>query len=240
MKVYAPTTTALSDLEAPPARPTWVDDQLRFMDQQRLVAFGWIGATTALALLAPPLLGGTDSLAWLLVCFACTLSLPLAFAVAWRRSPTFRERVLAIDLGPVVLVQTGRILGVAILLLYQLHRLPATFALWGGGLDVFIAATALTVAYTVLPMRPFPRRVFAGWNLLGLFDFVVAWPVIFLYSATAAGVLAGSGPTTEAFLKFPMSFIPMFGVPFMACVHLIALLQLRHRGSPRVNPLFGA
>jgi hypothetical protein len=214
-----------------------VEDQLRFMTQQRLIAFGWIGVTTALALLAP-LAVGSDSLAYLLLVFACTLSLPAAFAVAWRRSASFRDRVLAIDLGPVVLLETGRILGLAILALYSLDRLPAEFALWGGGVDVFIGATALTVAYTVLAMRPFPKRLFRAWNLFGILDFVVAWPIIFLFSPTVAGVLAGSGPTTEAFLKFPMSFIPMFGVPFTCCLHLVALLQTRGDRVPRVHPLF--
>jgi hypothetical protein len=213
-------------------------EQLDFMRQQWLVVVGYMTFTTLLAIFAPSLLGGTDSMAWLLVSFACTISLPVAFAVAWRRSARFRARVLALDLAPVVLLETGRILGLAILVEYALHELPWQFAWWGGGLDVLIGATALTVAYAVLAMRPFPRRLFLGWNLLGLGDFVVAWPIIFLFSSTAFGVLAGDGPTTEAFLKFPMSFIPLFGVPFTACLHLISLLQVRHLGTPNTSPLF--
>ena len=213
-------------------------DQIDFMKQQGLVVFGWMTLTTALAVLAPAPLGGTDSMGYLVLAFACTITLPLAFAIAWRRSASFRDRVLALDLGPVLLLETGRILGVAILVLYSLHKLPAAFAFWGGGVDVFIGATALTVAYLVLAIRPVPRRLFVAWNLFGIFDFVVAWPIIFLFSATAAGVLAGSGPTTEAFLKFPMSFIPMFGVPFTCCLHLIALMQVRGGREPRVSPLF--
>jgi hypothetical protein len=213
-------------------------DQLQFMREQRIVAFGWMGFTVALAVLAPLAIGGTDTLAYLLICFACTLSLPTAFVIAWRRSASFREQVLAIDLGPVILLETGRILGLAMLILYAHHELNGVFAFEGGGLDVFIGASALTIAYAVLPMRPFPTRLFVGWNLLGLFDFVLGWTLIFLFSPTVAGVLAGDGPTTEAFVKFPMSFIPMFGVPFTACLHLIALMQVRHLGVPRVRPLF--
>jgi hypothetical protein len=225
-------------LEAHDADRSRLDDQLAFMRQQRLVVFGWMSFTVALAVLAPLVLGGTDTLGYLLICFACTLSLPVAFAVTWRRSPRFRERVMAIDLGPVVLLETGRILGLAMLVLYAHDELNGVFAFEGGGLDVFIGASALTIAYTVLPMRPFPRRLFMGWNLLGIVDFIIGWTLVFLFSPTVAGVLAGDGPTTEAFLKFPMSFIPMFGVPFTCCLHLIALLQVRGGREPRVNPLF--
>jgi hypothetical protein len=211
-------------------------EQIRFMRQQGLVVFGYIGLTTALAVLAP--LGGPDTLGYLLIAFACTLGLPVAFLSAWRRSATFRERILALDLAPVVVLMTGRILGLAFLVLYSVGELNGVFAFWGGGIDVFIGGTALTVAYTVLAMRPFPRRVFKAWNLFGFFDFVVAWPIIFLFSPTVVGVLAGSGPTTEAAVTFPMSFVPMFGVPLMATLHLIALLQVRGERVPDVNPLF--
>jgi hypothetical protein len=89
-----------------------------------------------------------------------------------------------------------------------------------------------------LAQRPFPRRLFTAWNLFGLFDFVVAWPMLFLVSNTAAGVFGGSGPGVEAFFRFPESFIPMFGVPFTACLHLIALMQIRRGRKPNTTPLF--
>jgi hypothetical protein len=214
------------------------NEQLSFMRQQSVVVVGYMVFSTVLAIVAPGILGGTGSLAWLLLCFTCTLSLPTAFVLAWRRSSTFRARALALDLGPIVLLETGRILGLAILIEYQLGELPGAFALWGGGVDVLIGATALTVAYWAMAVRPFPRRLFLGWNFFGLFDFIVAWPIIFLFSATSLGVLAGDGPTTEAFLKFPMSFIPMFGVPFTASIHLLAIMQVRHLGEPNSTLLF--
>jgi hypothetical protein len=124
------------------------------------------------------------------------------------------------------------------LVLYSRNELNGAFALWGGGLDVFIGATAITFAYIVPAERPFTRRLFVAWNLLGLFDFVVAWPMLFLVSNTAVGVFGGSGPGVEAFFRFPESFIPMFGVPFMACLHLIALMQIRGGRLPNRTPLF--
>jgi hypothetical protein len=213
-----------------------VEEQLRFLRQQRLIAFGWIGVTSALAIIHP--FGGPDTLGFVLMAFVCTLAGPLAFAVAWRRSASFRMRVMVIDLGPVILLQTGRILGLSMLVLYSRHELNAAFALWGGGLDVFIGATAITFAYIVLAERPFPRRLFVAWNLLGILDFIVAWPMLFLVSNTPVGILGGSGPGVEAFFRFPESFIPMFGVPFMACLHLIALMQIRVGRMPNRAPLF--
>jgi hypothetical protein len=212
------------------------EEQLRFLRQQRLVAFGWIGITSALAIIHP--FGGPDTLGFMIVAFVCTVVGPLAFAATWRRSATFRMRVMAIDLGPVILLQTGRILGLSMLVLYSRHELNGAFALWGGGIDVFIGATAITFGYIVLAERPFPRRLFVAWNLLGIFDFVVAWPMLFLVSNTVVGVLGGSGPGVEAFFRFPESFIPMFGVPFMACLHLIALMQIRGGRMPNRAPLF--
>jgi hypothetical protein len=213
-----------------------VDDQLRFLRQQAVVAFGWIGFTSALAIIHP--FGGPQTLGFIIMAFACTLSGPLAFAAVWRRSITFRNRIRAIDLGPVTLLQTGRILGLSMLVLYSRGELNGAFALWGGGIDVFIGVTAITFAYIVLAQRPFPRRLFVGWNLLGILDFTIAWPMLFLFSNTSAGVLGGSGPGVEAFFRFPESFIPMFGVPFMACMHLIALIQLHGGRTPNRTPLF--
>jgi hypothetical protein len=213
-----------------------LDEQLRFLRQQRLVAFGWIGFTSALAIIHP--FGGPETLGFMIMAFACTLAGPLAFAIAWRYSASFRARVMAIDLGPVILLETGRMLGLSMLVLYSRHQLNSAFALWGGGIDVFIGATAITFAYIVLAERPFPRRLFTAWNLFGILDFIVAWPMLFLVSNTAAGVLGGSGPGVEAFFRFPESFIPMFGVPFTACLHLIALMQIRGGRMPNRAPLF--
>jgi hypothetical protein len=212
-----------------------LNEQLRYMKTSRGLIFGWIGGTSLLAAFSPL---ETDSLGWLLVVLACALGPVAAFLVAWRSSPRFRARMLSIDLGVLTLFKTGRILGLAFLVLYTYDRLPAEFAFWAGGIDVIVGGTALTVAYTLTAIRPFPRRAFAGWHLFGMLDFVVALPLVVLFSPTDLGVLAGSGPTTEAALEFPLSFIAMAGVPIMWCTHLVALFHLRHYHEPRAYPLF--
>src|SRR2546423_1209150 len=59
-------------------------DQLRFMRQHGAIVFGWISFTSALAVIHP--FGGPRTLPYLLIAFACTLSLPTAFPIAWRGS----------------------------------------------------------------------------------------------------------------------------------------------------------
>jgi hypothetical protein len=87
----------------------------------------------------------------------------------------------------------------------------------------------------VLAERPFPRRLFVAWNLLGILDFIVAWAMLFIVSNTAVGVWGGSGPGVEAFFRFPESFIPMFGGRFV-CGRWDALPQ-QHPADPYVCAL---
>jgi hypothetical protein len=212
-------------------------DQIEFMNRSRLVIFGWLILTMGVAAVGPL---DTDTMGWLLIVFAASAIPPMAFVVAWRRSAAFRERMLRLDLGALVLFTSARTLGLAFLVLYAEDQLAAEFAFWGGGVDLFTGLSAVTVAYLVTAMRPFPRRLFVGWSLFGIFDVIVGWALVVLYSPTAAGVLAGDAPaaTTESVLQFPMSFILMFGVPLMVCVHAIAVLQIRSRREPRAYPLF--
>jgi hypothetical protein len=212
-------------------------DQIGFMNRSRLVIFGWLILTMGVAAVGPL---DTDTLGWLVIAFAASAIPPMAFAVAWRRSAAFRERMLRLDLGALVLLTTARISGLAFLVLYAEGQLAGEFALWAGGADVFTGLSAVTVAYLVTALRPFPKRLFVGWNLFGIFDVIVGWALVILYSPTAAGVLSGEAPaaTTQSALQFPMSFILMFGVPLMVCVHAIVLLQIRARREPRPYPLF--
>jgi hypothetical protein len=212
-------------------------DQIGFMNRSRLLIFGWLVLTMGIAAVGPL---DTDTMGWLLTAFAASVIPVGAFAVAWRRSSAFRERLLRLDPGPLVLFTAARTLGLAFLVLYAEDQLAAEFAFWAGGADVFTGLTAATVAYLVTAMRPFPKRFFVGWNLFGIFDVIVGWALVILYSPTAAGVLAGDAPaaTTESALQFPMCFIVMFGVPLMVCVHATAVLQIRRRREPRVYPLF--
>ena len=217
-----------------PAGHTLLADQLAYMRNSRIAIVGWIALTSVVAAFAPI---STRSMGWLVVVVASAIGPVIAFAIAWRKSARFRARMLSLDLGAVTMFKVGRMLGLTWFVVYSYDKLPAAFAFWAGGIDVIIGGTATTAAFTLTAIRPFPRQAFAGWHLFGMFDFVVALPLIVLFSPTGAGVLAGAGPTTEAALEFPLSFITMAGVPIMWCTHLVALLQLRHKREPSVYPL---
>jgi hypothetical protein len=67
-------------------------------------------------------------------------------------------------------------------------------------------------------------------NLAGLFDFALAVGTGVLTSPSSAGVLADA--TTSAIMsELPLSLIPTFAVPLWIIVHMISLLQLRHRAA---------
>jgi hypothetical protein len=211
-----------------------LSEQLAYMKSSRALIFAWIGGTSLLAAFPPV---ETDSLAWLSIVMACALGPVAAFLIAWRSSPALRARMLSIDIGVVTLFKSARILGLAFIVAYSYDKLPAGFAFWAGGIDFIVGGTALTAAYTLTAIRPFPKRALRSWHLFGMFDFVVALPLIVLFSPTELGVLAGSGPTTQAALEFPLSFITMAGVPIMWCTHLVALFHLRHHDEPLAYPL---
>jgi hypothetical protein len=68
-------------------------------------------------------------------------------------------------------------------------------------------------------------RSAAGWNLLGLVDFVLAITAAFASMAPFVAQLAGSG-TSLSYLNYPF-LIPSFGVPVFGLLHIYSLLQLR-------------
>jgi hypothetical protein len=161
---------------------------------------------------------------------------PVVFVAAYRVSPRFRELMLSLDIGIVTLFQVARIAGLVFLVLYYIDELPGLFAIAAGSGDAAIGLTAPFVALGLVALSPFPRRAFVAWNLLGVLDLVVAVTLGVLSSQMAVGVLADD-VTTALVQKFPLSFIPTFGVPFTLIMHLIALLQVREGRELSAAPL---
>ena len=74
--------------------------------------------------------------------------------------------------------------------------------------------------------RPFPKRTFIVWNVLGSLDLVDAMTLGVLASASPVGILGGD-VTTRLMGEFPLSLIPTFFVPLLLIFHLIALIRVR-------------
>ena len=212
-----------------PAAPAPPFGQEPFLRVFTAVLAGWVALSSAAALLLP----GSAADAWFdLMVVAPIVVLPALWGLAYRRSARLRATMLALDLGAITAVQGMRIAGIAMLALGAAGALTPVFALWAGGLDVAVGLTAVPLAYLVVRRRPAPRRLLRGWHLLGLADFVVAVPLGLAATPSALGVLAAD-PSTAPMFTFPLSFIPMVGVPFTVIMHLTALLQL---GQERLAP----
>ena len=200
-------------------------EQRTFFRRFAALYMPWFALTTLLAAL--PL--SPYGMARFVICTVTILAPVAAFVLAYRRRPDLRSTVLRLDLTILHLFQIARLAGIGMLVGYAVDRLAPPFALWAGGIDVFIGLSATFVAFLGMTRDPLPRRALMAWNALGLLDFAVAFGIWFLWSPTLMGVLADHS-TTALMLRLPLSFIPMAGVPIAAIVHIIALLQL-HRGD---------
>jgi hypothetical protein len=108
-------------------------------------------------------------------------------------------------------------------ILYSLGALPGAFALPAGWGDFAIGITAPVVAWYW--KRPFPKRTFIVWNVLGSLDLVDAMTLGVLASASPVGILGGD-VTTRLLGQFPLSLVPTFFVPLLLILHLICLARV--------------
>ena len=155
---------------------------------------------------------------------ALTAAVPVAaFVVCYVTSAGFREFVLSLDLRGLALAQTFRVVGIVFVILYSLGALPGAFALPAGWGDFAIGITAPVVAWYW--KRPFPKRTFIVWNVLGSLDLVSAMTLGVLASASPVGVLAGD-VSTRLMGQFPLSLIPTFFVPLLLIFHLICFIRV--------------
>ena len=85
----------------------------------------WVGGTIVLA--------ASGALATYDLLMPALIGIPVAgFALGYRWHPTFRETVLSLDTGILVILHSWRMLGLGFLLLYAHGVLPALFA-WLAG-----------------------------------------------------------------------------------------------------------
>lgn len=100
------------------------------------------------------------------------------------------------------------------------------FAVWAGGLDLFIGATALPLAWWVSSGSSIAFAAAVAWNVIGLVDFAAG----IVISRTAPG----SGPAYLVSLNTPVMGalkptiygIVTWGVPLAIIVHVLSLWQV--------------
>ena len=100
------------------------------------------------------------------------------------------------------------------------------FAVWAAGLDVFVGATALPLAWWVASGSPVALAAAVAWNGIGLLDFVVG--------IVSSRTVPGSGPAYMVSLNTPVMGalkptiygIATWGVPVAIIVHVLSLWQL--------------
>lgn len=136
----------------------------------------------------------------------------------------FREWLRTVDLRVAVAFHLTRFVGVYFLILYARGELPYSFAVPAGYGDIVVAVFALGLLLTTRPEGPWGRRLYLGWNVLGLIDIlgVVA-------AAVAAGVADPESMRPLAHL--PLNLLITFIVPVIIASHLLVFVRLLG-GSP--------
>jgi len=172
------------------------------------------------------------------------LVIPIVLGVLlFRAWPLLRRTLAVIPNSWLVGVQLYRALGVIFLILYAGGHLPALFALPAGIGDVLVGILA-PVAATAYARSPQGARLRVWlWNLLGITDLVVAVTMGFLTSPSPLQAAAFDRPSVLIGM-FPLSLIPVFGVPLSILLHLASLRKLRAdqsaddrtRGIQQVGP----
>ena len=152
---------------------------------------------------------------------------PLVLFFAWLRlSQAFREFVLSLDLRLVAAMQAWRWAGIGFVSLYAHKVLPAVFALPAGLGDMAVGITAPWMVLALLRQPGFAAsRAFIRWNVLGIFDLVVAVSIGTVSALRATG--APGEISTAPMASLPLLLIPAFMVPVFLMLHAVALMQAR-------------
>jgi hypothetical protein len=154
------------------------------------------------------------------------------FAVSYAGWAGFRQFVLSLDLRLITIFQSWRVFGAGFLFLYAYNILPGIFALPAGWGDTAIGVAAPFYAMALVSGKALPKRAFVAWNILGIFDFVVAATLGILAAPGPLGILAGE-VTTGPLTLLPLSLIPTFLVPLFTILHLIALILVAQKTEVR-------
>src|SRR3984893_12400122 len=148
--------------------------------------------------------------------------IPIVVFLLWFATSTgFRTFALSLNPRTLTFVHSWRIAGFTCLALYAAGLLPGVFALPAGWGDIAIGATAPLAAIKLANFRR--RRAFIFWQILGIFDLVMAVAL-----GTAARWISPNEVATAVMTVLPMSTIPTFAVPLLIMLHVICIAQAMH------------
>ena len=152
---------------------------------------------------------------------------PLLAFFAWLRlSERFRRFVLSLDLRLIAGIQAWRWAGFGFLSLYAYGVLPAMFALPAGIGDMAVGFAAPWMILGLVRRADFAATpAFIRWNVLGIFDLVVAVSLGTLGALLSTGVPGEI--STAPMATLPLLLIPAFLVPLFLMLHAAALMQSR-------------
>jgi len=155
--------------------------------------------------------------------FAGAVAPLILFGFALRRSPAFREFVLALDIHMIVAMQAWRYAGFGFIALYVNHVLPGLFA-WPAGLgDVAIGIVApLWIVALIRNPDVVTSARFRFWNALGILDFVIAFTTATICAMT---ITDAGAPSIAPMGQLPLALVPEFMVPLFAMLHIVALMK---------------
>jgi hypothetical protein len=144
-----------------------------------------------------------------------------------------------VPLTTLVLVNAGRILGAAFLLLHAAGRLPATFANSAGWGDVATGVLALPVAWAIQRRVAGWRWITGAWNVLGMADLLAA---VTLGVGSAPGSMVRfiyEAPGSGAIVTLPWVLVPAFFVPLYLLAHIGIFAQLAASAHAGDEPRLG-
>lgn len=203
---------------------------------------GIIVATAAVALIVTFALGGQATI--VVPLYLIGLSAAVYGLVTMTASG--RQLLAAVPQTWLIGAQTYRMAGGVFLIAASYDALPAYFAIPAGWGDFFVGLTAPLVAFWWARGFSFARPAAWVWNLLGLFDLVVAVGIgTALFAQPAAAIFGGTPAWLErAALGFqpfgaaifpvgsPLTLVPLFLVPMAIVLHLLSLHKLVTERKP--------
>jgi hypothetical protein len=147
--------------------------------------------------------------------------LTVAVMVVYGCNRTLRTWSRTIDMRVLILFHSVRFIGAAFLLLNAAQgRLPQSFSIAGERSGIVVAALALVVAVTAVPVRSARQWwIVLGWNLIGLASIL---RVVVAGMALGMADMQQMAPLTE----WPLNLLPTFLVPLVISTHLVIFSRL--------------